>query len=175
MAQARLSHESTLLLDGRVLVTGGDTGAGSGATSIASAELFDPSQGIFWSAGSMRSARLLHRGSLLSSGTVLIFGGADNRGSELYTPGTSPSGGTCDVDLDCGDAGVCSVGDRVCCNTRCDGLCESCALAGKGGTCSPIAFGQDPNDECTGSGSCGASCNGERQSCTGYCRWPRHL
>lgn len=38
--------------------------------------------------------------------------------------------------------------DGVCCDTRCDGTCESCSLTGTEGTCSPIAMGTDPNMEC---------------------------
>jgi len=38
--------------------------------------------------------------------------------------------------------------DGKCCNTRCDGTCESCALPNTLGTCSPYTRGSDPESEC---------------------------
>jgi len=51
MAEARLFHTATLLLDGRVLV------AGSGPYLLASAELYDPGSGSWTATGSMVLAR----------------------------------------------------------------------------------------------------------------------
>lgn len=53
--------------------------------------------------------------------------------------------------------------DGFCCNSSCNGLCETCS----GGTCTPIAAGQDPANECPGSGTCGGVCNG-----AGACTYP---
>lgn len=54
--------------------------------------------------------------------------------------------------------------DGVCCDGACDGACESCAIAGSEGTCTPIAGGEDPDEECaeTDPSTCGTSgaCDG---------------
>jgi len=71
-------------------------------------------------------------------------------------------GATCSADSDCG-TGHCAQG--VCCNTACTGTCMSCALTATNGTCTAIAAGADPLNQCTDVGStnpCGTngSCNG---------------
>lgn len=42
--------------------------------------------------------------------------------------------------------------DNVCCNNMCNGLCQACSIAKKGGgqngMCGPIAAGTDPDSEC---------------------------
>ncbi len=56
--------------------------------------------------------------------------------------------------------------DGVCCSARCNGVCESCALPGRVGQCTPIPPLQDPDDECTAqaTSTCGATgfCSGNR-------------
>ena len=44
--------------------------------------------------------------------------------------------------------------DGVCCATDCSGACRSCALAGDVGTCTNIAEGTDPANECAGAEVC---------------------
>ena len=90
----------TQLPDGRVLIVGGvrtnnvDFSNNSGAgVFFASAELYDPTTGVFSSTGSLTSgARALHAAALLSNGKVLVTGGFNNSGSlasaELYDPAT---------------------------------------------------------------------------------------
>jgi hypothetical protein len=77
-----------LLLNGKVLVAGGD-----GTSSVqASAELYDPISGTWTLTGSMNSVRELHTATLLSNGKVLVAGG--DRGvtplasAEIYDPAT---------------------------------------------------------------------------------------
>lgn len=53
----------------------------------------------------------------------------------------------CIVAADC-QSGVCV--DGVCCNTDCNGTCQSCNLAGNIGTCTPIPAGEDRDNECGG-------------------------
>jgi Galactose oxidase, central domain/Kelch motif len=89
MHHARQEHTATLLLDGRVLVAGGE---GSDGLALASAELYDINTGVWSLAGSLNRARSIHRATLLSDGRVLVAGGADNgiplSSAELYDPAT---------------------------------------------------------------------------------------
>jgi len=72
MAVVRSNHAATLLNDGRVLITGGQTGGGD----TSEAEIYDPATGIFSSTGSMTTARDGHTATLLQNGLVLITGGS---------------------------------------------------------------------------------------------------
>jgi hypothetical protein len=98
MVTTRHSHTATMLPGGKVLIAGG---YGEGATTLASAELFDPATNTFASTGSLGSARADHVAVLLEDGAVLIAGGlgpdwAFLSSAELYHPATgrfSPTGG----------------------------------------------------------------------------------
>ena len=83
MTMGRSGHTATVLLDGRVLITGGYTLGDFGG----SAELYDPVTGAFTLTGSMHEARVYHAATLLSTGKVLISGSED-RSLELYDPAT---------------------------------------------------------------------------------------
>ena len=94
MTTARSSHTATLLLKGRVLITGGFDNQHP-ELMYDSAELYDPANGTFSSAGSMTHGRGGHTATLLSDGRVLIAGGLDVNGAgagawlnsaELYQP-----------------------------------------------------------------------------------------
>lgn len=98
MAHPRDGHAATLLLDGRVLVTGGrngwpDTGAGGMSQDNVSAELYDPATGRFEATGDMVAPRRGQSSTLLDDGRVLIVGGAGGTSdgtpqAELYDPRT---------------------------------------------------------------------------------------
>jgi hypothetical protein len=87
----RVLHTTTLLQDGRVLVTGG-SGSGGGAM-LASAEVFDPTTGSWSEVGSLDVPRQQHTAALLADGRVLITGGTTDddvgwplKTTELFDP-----------------------------------------------------------------------------------------
>jgi galactose oxidase-like protein len=94
MTTARAHHTATLLPNGKVLIAGGDGDEGN-LQPLDSAELYDPSTGMFTPTGSMTTVRTWHTAALLANGKVLIAGGS-NRGdmfqplanAELYDPST---------------------------------------------------------------------------------------
>lgn len=76
-------HTSTTLNDGRVLMAGGGTFAG---TALDGFHLFDPQTGSFSATtGQMQSARAAHTATRLADGRVLLLGGADENGDVLAT------------------------------------------------------------------------------------------
>ena len=84
MTQAVLyNHTATLLMDGRVLVTGGQpvleiigqTGGPIPPAGLISAEIYDPSTGRWSLTGSMTDPRRLHGAVVLRDGMVLVSGG----------------------------------------------------------------------------------------------------
>jgi hypothetical protein len=87
LINARYHHAATLLLNGKVLVTGGN---GSNDTAISSTELYDPELGTWAFTGAMTNARAGHTATLLPNGQVLVACGTDAFGSlssaELYDP-----------------------------------------------------------------------------------------
>ncbi len=89
----RENHAATLLANGKVLVVGGDDYYTSNSVGVlASAELYDPSSGIWTATGSLVTAREGHTATLLPNGKVLVVGGSNADGfvgsAELYDPQT---------------------------------------------------------------------------------------
>jgi N-acetylneuraminic acid mutarotase len=88
MAEGRIAHTATLLLDGRVLVAGGR----DEDVQYSSAELYDPSTGTWSPTGSMAEVRAGHEATLLPDGKVLVTGGVvgldELSSAELYDPST---------------------------------------------------------------------------------------
>jgi N-acetylneuraminic acid mutarotase len=92
MNNSRGGPTATLLLDGTVLVAGGDFDGGIGLIVLNSAELYDPNAGTFTLVGNMTIGRADHTATRLNDGTVVIIGG-DNMhtaevfsSAEIYTP-----------------------------------------------------------------------------------------
>jgi hypothetical protein len=82
LIQPRTHHTATLLPNGKVLVLGGTQtmmpgggGAAPAPVSLDSAELYDPANGSFTTAGKLLIARDSHSATLLANGTVLVAGG----------------------------------------------------------------------------------------------------
>jgi len=69
---ARAAHRATLIPNGQVLVTGGETAAGN---IIASAELYNPATGKWGVTGNMATPRVGHTAVLLTNGEILVAGG----------------------------------------------------------------------------------------------------
>ena len=90
LADPRRWHTATLLPDGKVLVVGGYRYAYIYDNVSASAELFDPATGAWSLTGFLITARINHTATLLSSGKVLVAGGANSSSTlssgELYDP-----------------------------------------------------------------------------------------
>lgn len=86
MSAARAAHTSTLLQDGRILVTGGFVAEDH---TLASAEFFDPKSNSFFAAPNMNERRSAHTATLLPNGKVLIAGGFNGdylASAELFDP-----------------------------------------------------------------------------------------
>ena len=89
MRNNRFSQTATLLPNGKVLVSGG----GVGPFAITSAELYDPTTGMWTNTGDMNNARYQHTATLLPNGKVIVIGGSQSTmggylaSSELYDPG----------------------------------------------------------------------------------------
>jgi Galactose oxidase, central domain len=89
----RAAHTATVLLDGRVLVTGGCVIDGCGEATDTS-EIFDPATGGFTLAATMTTPRSGHSATRLPTGDVLLVGGYPGEGqpplvtAELYQAGS---------------------------------------------------------------------------------------
>ena len=87
LGTARRLYTATLLLNGKVLVAGGQNGT---TAFLASAELYDPASGTWAATGSLATARHFHTATLLPNGKVLVAGGGGSGGAlaiaELFDP-----------------------------------------------------------------------------------------
>jgi hypothetical protein len=95
---ARHFQTATRLLDGRVLVAGGETP--SEGMGTATAELYDPNTGTFSPTGSMTRPRIFHTATLLSDGRVLMAGGNGDTSAEIYDPATGKFHSTGSMKID---------------------------------------------------------------------------
>jgi hypothetical protein len=83
-------QSATLLLNGKVLVAGGEQ---EDAGRFASAQLYDPASGVFVFTGSMTAARNNHTATLFPDGAALVAGGESQSCSSngCWFDGTIPS------------------------------------------------------------------------------------
>jgi Galactose oxidase, central domain len=97
---SRHFHTATRLLDGRVLIAGGETP--SEGMGTATSELYDPKTATFSPTGSMTTPRIFHTATLLHDGRVLMAGGNGDSSAEIYDPvtGTFSSTGSMEIDRD---------------------------------------------------------------------------
>jgi WD40 repeat protein len=91
LGTARRLYTATLLLNGKVLVAGGQRGT---TAVLASAELYDPASGTWTATGDLSTARREHKATLLQNGKVLVAGGLDNSGLSASTEIYDPASGT---------------------------------------------------------------------------------
>jgi hypothetical protein len=99
MAGERGGHTATLLANGKVLIAGGGKTGGNQppfcGDGLVTAELYDPTTGVFTSTGNMGLGRVGQTATLLANGKVLVVGGLSNSSSdpiataELYDPSTT--------------------------------------------------------------------------------------
>lgn len=90
LVDKRRWHTSTLLLDGRVLVTGGRDNTGEILHTV---EVFDPEDNTWTSTSVMNYGRAFHAAALLHDGRVMVVGGFANGlktlgSAEVYDPDT---------------------------------------------------------------------------------------
>ena len=83
MTEERTLHRATVLLDGRILVTGGSKTLGIG---LSTAEIYDPVSGTWSPPIPMNGTRIAHTATRLNDGRVLVCGGSS---SFVLTPPTS--------------------------------------------------------------------------------------
>lgn len=83
-------HTATRLLDGRVLIAGGETATGRLDVTTNKVEVFDRTRRAFTLVAPMRVARTNHGSVALADGRVLVLGGKSNgavqSSAEIYDP-----------------------------------------------------------------------------------------
>ncbi|MGH2792815.1 MAG: Kelch repeat-containing protein [Actinomycetota bacterium] len=85
MSTARYHPTATSLLDGRVLIVGGEGNSSLDST----AELYSASSGTWATGGTLNEPRTLHVAVRLADGRVLVAGGFYSATAELYDPATN--------------------------------------------------------------------------------------
>lgn len=85
-------------------------------------------------------------GATVAGGTAPPVNLADGKAVDaVLTLAVNGNGVGCVAPTDC-ISGNCV--DGVCCDTACDGICESCSQTGLVGQCSPAMAGTDPDNDC---------------------------
>jgi N-acetylneuraminic acid mutarotase len=91
MSTGRADPTATRLPDGRVLIAGGSSGP-AGSEAVNSADIYDPTSGMFSFAAAMTDPRAQAAAAVLPDGRVLVTGGfednSEHNTAELYDPAT---------------------------------------------------------------------------------------
>ncbi|MBL8848255.1 MAG: hypothetical protein JNG89_01165 [Planctomycetaceae bacterium] len=86
LSVGRQSFGISLLTDGRVLLTGGNTsGNNLGGSGVTAVDIYDPETDRFQAAAALHQGRALHAQLTLRDGRVVVIGGAQNS-AEIYDP-----------------------------------------------------------------------------------------
>jgi hypothetical protein len=92
LIKPRAYHTATRLLDGRVLLAGGEAALdGGGYEFTASCEIYDPATNTWSATGSLNEGRDFHQAVLLADGRVMVAAGLDIqilKSVEIYDPAT---------------------------------------------------------------------------------------
>jgi hypothetical protein len=85
-------------------------------------------------------------GNTLAAGISQAINLVDGKSVDaVFFLATNGNGVPCMIGTDC-ISNNCV--DGVCCDTPCDGICETCNLASQPGLCSPQPMGMDPDNDC---------------------------
>ncbi|MBI4706118.1 MAG: hypothetical protein HY744_33910 [Deltaproteobacteria bacterium] len=164
LSQSRQDHSTSLLGNGRVLVTGGQSCDLLSCVMLQTAEMYDPA-GNWTTIKPMSQHRTQHAASVVGS-RVLVAGGQGctqyqciiHSSAELFA--LAQGGAACALAGECA-SGFCA--DGVCCDQACTEPCHGCTAKVKGsgadGACGAVPAGPDPRGLCTDQGpqSCGTT------------------
>jgi hypothetical protein len=138
------------IVSARLLVTGAETFtkdiAGVAKAAQSGAFKFRYVPGVHSGTLTIRVDGLDASGATVAGGTAPPVTLVDGKAVDaVLTLAINGNGVTCMAGTDC-ISGNCA--DGVCCDTPCDGVCESCNQAGLVGACSPAMTGTDPDHDC---------------------------
>ncbi|HWE30822.1 MAG TPA: hypothetical protein VHB97_22600, partial [Polyangia bacterium] len=138
------------IVSARLLVSGAETFqkdiAGVAKAAQSGAFKFRYVPGVHSGTVTIRVDGLDGSGATVAGGTAPPVNIADGKAVDaVLTLAINGNGVTCMAGTDC-ISGNCV--DGVCCDTPCDGVCESCNQPGLAGACSPAMTGTDPDNDC---------------------------
>jgi len=81
MSVARAKHSATTLLDGRILIAGGN----NGSNDLASAEIYNPATGAITATASLSAPRSGHTALLLPNNNAVLIAGGTSAGNDVAT------------------------------------------------------------------------------------------
>ena len=157
LSTGRQGPSGSALWNGCIAVVGGL----KSPLSHGAVDLFDQKTYSWITISPLLTPRWQHTATVLDDNRLLVVGGKtvgfpETLRGEILT--LDANGDPCTSNCEC-TSGICV--DGVCCESTCDGPCETC---GEGGACVPEISGADPDDDCADEGqiSCGqnGACDG---------------